>query len=154
MPRVSQAELARERNVSPSAINQRKKAGDLVFDSEGKIDLEHANQILGGKSNSKGGYLKAKAFRETFLAKKAKLDYDRLAGTTIDTEQARHAVERLAELFVRELQQIVAQADVIVAAGVRDGTKGARKKMQELVTEIRDTLYGNLTLEANDDDAD
>lgn len=101
---VTQAEFARIQGVNPSHINRKVKDGTIPL--HGKlIDVDEARAALnnsrepginrgkpiddqdGHIQDASTGYGKAKAVRETYLAKIAKLDFEERSGKLIDSDE-------------------------------------------------------------------
>ena len=83
MPAVTQADYARRKDVSPAAISKAIKTGKISPNKDGLIETDVADAVYSpGKYN--GQLTKAKTVRETYLAKKAKLDYEKSAGLVLD----------------------------------------------------------------------
>ena len=55
---------------------------------------------------------------------------------------------------MRDLEQLPSYSDQILDAALTDGLSGVKKKMKELVREIRVTITDNLTLNVVDDEPD
>lgn len=150
MPAMTQAEFARRKGVTQSAISQAVKADRIRLNDDGLIEVEAADEFYSqGRVN--GQLAKAKTVRETYLAKKAKLDYEKSVGLLLDAEDVKRAMETLGEMLVRDIDQLQGYSDELVSIGAKDGTKGMRVRLKEISREIRRTITDNLKLDATDE---
>ena len=162
--RMNQRQYAAHRGVTPQRISHLVGEGRIELDENGLIDVAKADLVLDGitktsvsrhQNRSVGGSLtEARVRTEEFRAHLLELDYRKRVGQVLDAEEAQVAIERLGELLVRDLEQLPTYSDQILDAALTDGLSGVKKKMKELVREIRVTITNNLTLNVVDDEPD
>ncbi len=148
MPAVTQAEYARLKNVSPAAISKAVKVGTVLLNKDGLIETEDADAVYTPGKNINAQYSTAKAVRETYLARITKIACQKAEGEVLNTEDVRHAMERLGEMLVRDIDQLQGFTDELVSIAIKDGTKGMRRRLKEISRGIRQTIADYLTLEA------
>lgn len=81
MSAVTMSEYARRKGVTPGAIHQAVKSDKIQLNDAGLVETEDADaNYTPGKVSTE--LAKAKTVREHFLAKKAKLDYEKSVEAT------------------------------------------------------------------------
>ena len=162
--RMNQRQYAAHRGVTPQRISHLVGEGRIELDDNGLVDVTKADMALDEAAKTSlsrhqnrsvdGNLTAARVRTEEFRAHLLELDYRKRVGQVLDAEEAQVAIERLGELLVRDLEQLPSYSDQILDAALTDGLSGVKKKMKELVREIRVTITNNLTLNVVDDEPD
>jgi hypothetical protein len=156
MPIMSMREYARHRGVALSAVQKALKAGRIAKLANGKIDSDAAD--AGWKRNTKAyapavtrrppepveddnatfgasQYTKARAVREHYQARLAKIDYEERIGKLVSKDEVQVAAFNKFRQFRDHVLNIPDRVAAVVAA------EGAPAKCHEiLTTEIRRAL--------------
>ncbi len=142
---VSIREYARRRGVSHTAVRKAIAAGRIVPEPNGGIDPEKADLMWAARTESRQveldgdegglGYRKARAYKEAYKAKLAKLEYEIKTGKLLDKNEvdvacfnwARGTRDRIQLISRRVAHRLAAETD-------------ARSVEEILDTEIREAL--------------
>jgi hypothetical protein len=124
-------EYARHRGVSHGAVRKAIASGRIVPELDGGIDPEKADvmwdsrtnpgqvELDGGEGGSGVGYHKARAYREAYKAKLAKLEYEIKTGKLLDKNEvdvcffnrARELRDRIQQIPRRVAARLAAETD-------------------------------------------
>jgi hypothetical protein len=132
---MSQRAYARHRRVAPAAVQLAIRSGRISTLPDGSIDSEtadtewnrfttrHARPITNGGHDDEGNplqeisaYSKARAVREQYQARLAKLDYEERAGNLVPKEDVECAAFEQARQFRDQILNIPARIAALVAA--------------------------------------
>lgn len=106
----------------------------------------------GASASSSSGLTKARTASEVYRAKIAELEFNERIGKLLPVEDVTRAMERCAEMIVRDLDQLPAFADDLAAAFTRSGVAGLRDALKGKARDMRGTLSANMRLTAEPDD--
>lgn len=116
------------------AVNQHSSPAQTVHDeSEGPV------------GSSDPVYAKELAREKAYKADLAKLDLDERLGKLVPVDEVTKAAIKVAERFVKLVDQLPARADDVAAAVAKDGSLGARSVLKDLAYEIRDFMAAELS---------
>lgn len=161
--KMTQVEYAAHRGVSKQAVNKRIKAGKLPVLPDGKIDAAAADLVWGentervntpdealptggprAPSPDAGGLTRAKTVTEVYNARLAELKYGREVGKYVEAAGIADAGAACGEAVVRIVRTLASKAELIHAAGVKDGVAGVRAALKstefEFLTRISDAF--------------
>lgn len=92
------------------------------------------------------GLTKARTETEQYRARLAQLEYEQRIGRLVSIEDVTLSMERCAEVLVRDIDQLPAEADDLAAAFARDGAAGLRVALKETARRIRGRIAENMRL--------
>lgn len=176
---MSQVEYARHRGVSKQAVGKmiaNNKIPVTFRDGRKRIDPAAADFALGenlervdagrdypdldlrpdvdkaSTRSSSSGLTRAKTVSETYRAKIAELEYNERVGELLPIRDVQRAMERCAEMLVREVDQLPVHADDLATAFTRGGVAALRDALKERARGLRQTLSDNMRLTAAAED--
>lgn len=151
--RMTQAEYARHRGVSPPAINKLVKAGKIALDENGKIDAAEADFKLGedrsrinqrdvdapgddeARPGGVSGLTQARTVGAVYDAKMAELKWRAMAGELVRVPAVSEAAMQLIEACQRSVR-LSGHADALLAAALKDGATGIRMVLRAMEREV------------------
>lgn len=101
------------------------------------------------------GLTAVRTVTERYRGELAKLEYEKQIGNLIEASELKAAVEKAAELIVREYDRLPQLAEDLAAAVAVGGVAGLREKLKGLTREMRSAAaraFATLASERTDDD--
>lgn len=82
-------------------------------------------------------YTQEQARHMAYKASMAELDLNERLGKLIPFDDLAKSAQRVAEMLVRQIDQVITRADEVAAAVARDGVQGARAALKTIARDLR-----------------
>lgn len=93
----------------------------------------------------------ARTQSELYNAELRRLEFEQKIGRVLDVADVERAMQRWAEVAVREIDQLASRADDLAGAFTRAGVDGVRAALKEITRNMRATIEKNMRLLGADD---
>lgn len=136
------------------ALGQAQARADFSGDdppAENLPPISSSPSVPEGTSEASPSLTEARTRTEGYNAEIKRLEFEQRIGRLLETDDVGIAMQRWAEVAVREIDQLASRADDLAAAFTRNGVDGVRRALKDIARQIRGTIEQNMKLLGADD---